>query len=149
MPAPMLTQETMSGRTPLHRAAIEAIDISQTDLVRTFISAGADIRALDDNGASTLHYAARRPDSPGLHWHSEEERKRQHRAFSKHEAVSLLLEAGAAIDASDKSGTTPLHLAALLADVQSVNVLIGKGADIHAKDSAGICVYSPSAGSSV
>lgn len=53
-------------------------------------------------------------------------------------AVRWLVDAGAEIDARDRSGaTTPLHLAAIAGATAAVNLLIDLGADAFAKDASG------------
>lgn len=51
--------------------------------------------------------------------------------------VDRLLEAGARLDASDRSGTTPLHQAALVNDPASVLKFLEAGADPRATDRNG------------
>lgn len=105
------------GRTPLHDAAM-----SEPELARALIEAGADIRALDEEGMTPLHFAASGNAPTVLRALVEagadiEARKNEfgwtplHFA-SEREAVNALVEAGADIDARDSDGDTPLHVAA-------------------------------------
>lgn len=48
------------------------------------------------------------------------------------EVLSLLLASGAAVDAPDADGRTPLHEAAFIGSLECAELLLGKGADVHA-----------------
>jgi ankyrin repeat protein len=45
----------------------------------------------------------------------------------------LLIDGGADISVTDKFGTTPLHAAAIVNDLELAKVLVKKGADLNAK----------------
>ena len=49
----------------------------------------------------------------------------------------MLLESGADPGIANKSGTTPLHVAAMRGDVNTSALLIAAGADLEARDSFG------------
>ena len=51
--------------------------------------------------------------------------------------VRFLLEAGAAVDARDNDGKTPLMVAALAGHKEIAEILVAAGADIDAKNSFG------------
>lgn len=92
------------------------------------IARGADVTVADDLGKMALHHAV----------------------FFGHENVAAaLIDAGAAADAPDNYGTTPLLVAALRARTQSVKLLIASGADVDARtisDSAlTMCCRMPAA----
>ena len=80
------------------------------------ISAGADVKAVDDNGWTTLHYAAWGQSFAG---------------------VQFCLDHGVSVDAVSKFGSTPLMLCALnglpSADPKVVSLLVNNGADAHRK----------------
>ncbi len=58
--------------------------------------------------------------------------------FGGHRDVAEdLLRAGAAIDSRDREGMTPLHLAAWVADVPTVELLVARGAPLEAKNDYG------------
>lgn len=58
--------------------------------------------------------------------------------FGGHRDVAAdLLRAGAAIDSRDREGMTPLHLAAWVADVPTVELLVAHGAPLEAKNDYG------------
>lgn len=56
------------------------------------------------------------------------------------EAARTLLAAKASIDATDGSGATPLHLAASLANLDLVELLVERGANVDARDMDGLSV---------
>ena len=59
--------------------------------------------------------------------------------LSSPEIITLLLDAGAAINAADKAGDTPLHLAAAHVRTQiteTVKLLLARGADNYVSDTA-------------
>jgi ankyrin repeat protein len=54
--------------------------------------------------------------------------------FNKKDDVgTLLIEGGVDIAAIDKFGTTPLHAAAIVNDLELAKVLVKRGADLNAK----------------
>ena len=53
------------------------------------------------------------------------------------QAIELLLEHKAEIDAADKRGTTPLHNAAFLGNLKMTELLVAKGANMALKDHDG------------
>ena len=54
-----------------------------------------------------------------------------------HEAVRLLLQYGAAVNAKNNDGVTPLHLASRSGNLPRMEALLSKGADPNIKDNAG------------
>ncbi len=103
---------------------ISAAACGRTDELRELLARGANLDQTDARsefrGRTALHHAVQRGDEP---------------------AVQLLLEAGAAPDAGDALGNTPLHLLALAPDVAHplyvARFLLDAGADIEARNSAG------------
>ncbi|KAL4905611.1 hypothetical protein BDW74DRAFT_185125 [Aspergillus multicolor] len=111
------------GLMPIHCAAA-AGDVS----VQKFIEAGAEIRTRTGNGRSVLHLAAGagngsslgllcrlcRNDGWDVDERDEDGRTALHYAIStgSSECVFYLVQARADVDAQDRRGLTPLHLAA-------------------------------------
>jgi len=105
------------GDTPLHRAAYLGI----TDKIRFLIENKADVERRAQRGETALLYASRPEGHP--------------------EAVLALLEGDANVNASDNSGMTPLHGAAMIGDVEVGRVLVEKGkAAINSQTTVG---YTP------
>ena len=78
------------------------------------LAAGADANSADSRGTTALHYAA---------------------LYSSPEAMTLLIEAGARVNAANRAGVTPLFTA--LGDLAKVRLLVEKGADVDAKAADG------------
>jgi ankyrin repeat protein len=98
------------GFTALHYAAY----FGTPEAARILIAAGADVAAVaaNDMRVQPLHSAAASASVSG-----------------SAETSRLLLEAGAPLDAQQTGGFTPLHEAALNADVPLIDVLLEHGAD--------------------
>ena len=95
------------GNTDLHLAASRSLP----GLASALLDAGADPRARNNWGATPLHYA--------------------YRAII---IATDIISRRAAIDAETDGGWTPLHYAAWSDDrVQVAELLIGQGADVHAR----------------
>jgi len=95
------------GWTPLHLACF----FGQPQIAAALIAAGADVNARSRNLMQNLplHTAA---------------------AGRNREAVRLLLEHGAEVNARQHGGWTALHAASQNGDVEMVRLLLGGGADI-------------------
>lgn len=89
------------GETPLMMAALRG----RLDLMRTLLQRGA---AVNRDGWTPLHYAA---------------------SGSEPRAVTLLLDAGARIDAPSPNRTTPLMMAARYGSPDAATLLLARGAD--------------------
>lgn len=99
-----------------HRDCGSAADYLK--IAALLLDAKAEVRAKSKSGFTALHFAALTAGNP--------------------EMLELLISKGAQVDANEAGfGQTPLHNAAYNADVQTVAVLLGKGADISTKDVAG------------
>lgn len=80
--------------------------------LKALLTAGADVNAVDYNGATPL-------------------------MWSKNASIAkTLIEAGADVNAKDNSGTTALMFCSYNVDI--ANVLIAAGADVNAKDNYGM-----------
>lgn len=89
------------------------------DGVTEILDNGGDIKARDERGRTTLHWAAAFGEKPGV--------------------VALLLDRGADIDAREEDGWTPLHGAAQteVNSTELVVVLLDRGADIEVRNEDG------------
>jgi hypothetical protein len=104
-----------AGDTALHLAAAGY----RVEIVRLLLAAGADPNAAANHRHSTpLHYAADGcPGSPA--WDEGAQLK----------TIRCLLDHGAALDAPDKNGATPLHRAVRTRCAAAVRCLLEAGAD--------------------
>ena len=59
----------------------------------------------------------------------------------KFEAIDLLIEHGADIDAQNADGRTPLMLASVKGDTELVDYLLDCGAERNIKDKTGMLIY--------
>lgn len=105
----LLARGVLEGSRPDGSALVAAIHASNTQILRMLIAAGADVNFRFADGAGTgnftvLHAAA---------------------ASGQHQAVLILLDAGAQIDAVADDGSTPLYVAAH--DASIVQVLLSAG----------------------
>lgn len=93
-----------TGETPLHAALCAANDPAHTHVVRVLLSNGANPNCATKSGVETGGFMrdARTKGETPLH---------RAAAFGEEEAIQLLLDAGAALDAKDRSGDTPLSWA--------------------------------------
>ena len=98
------------GWTPLHLACF----FNQPATAEALILRGADVQARSRNLArnAPLHAAA---------------------AGHSREAVRILLEHGAEVNAKQEAGWTALHSASQNGDVEMVRLLIAGGANVHAR----------------
>ena len=78
--------------------------------VRRLVQSGADVKAVQADGATALHWAAYHGDA-GL--------------------VALLLEAGADVSVANRNGSTPMWLAATQGDAAVIEALLEHGADAN------------------
>jgi ankyrin repeat protein len=103
------------GDTALHLAAAGY----RIEIVKLLLAAGADPNAtMNHRRSGPLHYAADGYVS-GPVWNAARQVK----------TIQCLLDAGAAIDAGDKNGATPLHRAVRTRCAASVKYLLERGAD--------------------
>ena len=109
------------GNTPLHLAVQEL----KLESVKRLLAAGADVKAQNALGAGALHFVA--------YAGSPERDTRSQRAAM----AALLIESGANVQAVDRRGMTPLHVAAVKGRDELLELLITAKADIKANDSGG------------
>lgn len=97
------------GWTPLHLAAV----LDEKDAAALFLSKGADPNAEDYDMQTPLHATVNR------------------------EIAEMLVARGANVDVRDRSGFSPLHVAAADGYVSIAELLLENGADADAKDNNG------------
>lgn len=111
-----MTDLDRAGRTELHYASNTG-DIAR---VRALLASGEDPRLADQTGWTPLHFAAQ-----GCHA----------------DIATLLLDAGAAVEAEDDHGNTPLWRAVFAGskgDGAVISVLRAHGADVHHSNHHGV-----------
>jgi len=101
--------ETEEKSTALHLA----IKYGSKKSVEFFISQGASVVIVDENGYTPLHRAAQ---------------------LGQSDNVKILIKAGAIVDAKNFKNETPLHLACGRAKPTAVEALVSAGADINSAD---------------
>jgi ankyrin repeat protein len=97
------------------------------------LSKKADVNAKDqEDGRTALHWVAllKEQESDGT-------RLEERLVENNLKAATMLIKAGAAINATDKRGTTPLHSTAFLGNARMTELLIAHGADLNLTDAAG------------
>ncbi|RHZ72233.1 hypothetical protein CDV55_108790 [Aspergillus turcosus] len=105
----------MKPTTALHAAALghnEAV-------AQRLIELGADVNALDEDGASPLHYAA-------------------HNSATAPAVTRLLLEHGSKTETEDTWQGRPLHRAAGWGNLEAIELLLQYGADVAARGFSGL-----------
>lgn len=106
------------------------------EFIRTLLAAGADPRLVTDDGTTPLMVAA------GLGRCSNERMlKRGTRLPAAEEAVKLLLDAGADVNAVNEADFTALHGAAYRGLNEVIQILVEHGANINARDYRGRTPY--------
>jgi len=141
------------GTTALHFAVCGHGDTSTAEML---LSAGADINALDGEGASSLYLACERGKTEFvrlllIHGANPNIAKGRYRCYPLHAActglhydvVKLLLEHNADVDARNENGETALHYIVSLYHTDMgkssalVQLLLDAGADINAVNDDG------------
>lgn len=110
------------GLRPLHLAALKGRDEAITPL----LSANADPAAPDNAGRIALHYAAMGNHKAAI--------ERLLAARPVDPRSSRITDHAAYVDARDKLGETPLHVAARRFRTQAAELLIASGADVNARN---------------
>ena len=116
--------------TPLWLAA----DLGDVETMRALLAAGADPHLQTEDGSSPLMVAA------GL-GHTGDARQRGWTASRGLEAVRLLVELGADVNAANEAGFTALHGTAYSGANEIVRYLVAHGANVNAQDFRGRTAY--------
>lgn len=133
----------LHGATPLWIAAYHANDPRGTftpedrpvQVIRALLDAGADLRLTSSDGTTPLMMAA------GLGRSTFAPIKRGPRSESAEEAVTLLIEAGADVNAVNEADFAALHGAAFRGLNEVLKILVDRGANINARDFRGRTPY--------
>ena len=115
---------------------------SSTDVIKALLTAGADHHLATVDGTLPLMVAAglgRSTFSPGL--------QRGRRSPGAEEAVKVLLDAGADVNAVNEADFTALHGAAFRGLDEVIQILVDRGAKINARDFRGRTPYRLAEGS--
>jgi len=99
------------GNHPLHVAC--ALDLPEC--VTLLIKKGADVKAKNERGFTALHSAAEKSTN----------------------SLDALIEAKSDLEAKDKDGSRPLHIAAAANNGKALTILLDRGANINAQDEKG------------
>jgi ankyrin repeat protein len=113
-----------------------------TAILRALLDGGADLRLTTVDGTNPLMVAAglgRATFSPGL--------QRGRRSQSAEAAVTVLLDAGADINAVNEADFNALHGAAFRGLDEVIKILVDRGANINARDYRGRTAYRLAEGS--
>ncbi len=103
-----------------------------TDVIKALLAAGAKVGVPSNDGTTPLMVAAglgRSTFQPGL--------QRANRSIGAEEAVNVLLDAGADINAMNEADFTALHGAAFRGLNEVIEILVRRGAHINARDYRG------------
>ena len=111
-------------------------------VMRLLLAAGADPTLTSDDGTTALMVAA------GLgRYTNDKNLRRGTRSPSSEQAVTLLLDAGADVNARNEADFTALHGAAFRGLNEVIRILVDRGADIDARDFRGRTPYRLAEGS--
>lgn len=113
-----------SGRTPLHMHVAQGLAQSLL-LLETLVQNGAEVNAPDAKGLTSLHLAVA----------AESSSSENIAESSASAAARVLLELRGDIDAQDKEGRSPLHLAR---HSSVAKLLLDHRADVNARDNKGL-----------
>lgn len=129
----------------------------RAQVVQLLLDSGANVRLKDQDGWTALMCAARRGWAAVIRQllekgadvnesNSGRDTPLILSAMSSSEAVRLLIEAGAKVNAVGKNGRTALLVAARWGCPETVRILLKRGADAHARDKFGRTALTEAAG---
>ncbi|MGH9785547.1 MAG: ankyrin repeat domain-containing protein, partial [Terriglobia bacterium] len=133
--APDAPPLTLPGATPFFLATVAA----DVDLMRMLAQAGADI-SINGRGNTTPLMVAAGAAQDATTGRNEQEQK------NALDAVKLLVELGADVNATNDDGQTALHAAAFNGADEIVQFLAGRGAAVDVRDKNGETPWSMAAG---
>jgi hypothetical protein len=105
------------GTPCLSLACGSAMSKGDETIVKYLLEAGADVNAVESDGDVPVLIRAVTGESPAI--------------------IKRILDAGAALEGTDKLGMTPLHHAVLTNNPETVRLLLARGANVLAKDRDG------------
>lgn len=123
------------GFTPLHVAVMER----KLDAIRVLLGAKAPLEARDHQGRTALAWGpfAYRPQEKHIYQKLGEPHDTVFVDPGEATAITLLLDAGAALETTDQEGNRPLHHAVMIGSVRGAEVLVARGAKVNAKNRSG------------
>lgn len=135
MGADVDTASVQDGFTALHVALMDR----RIGAIRILLSAGAKLEATDHKGRTPLHWGPFAYRMLEKHIYQKLQQPHDTVPVDPGEAVgiTLLLDAGANMEARDEEGNTPLHHAAMIGSFRAAEVLMARGANPNAKNRAG------------
>lgn len=135
MGADVDTASVQDGFTPLHLAVMDR----HVGSIRILLSASAKLEAKDHKGRTPLHWGPFAYRMLEKHIYQTLQQPHDTVYVDPGEAVgiTLLLDAGSNIEASDEEGNTALHHAVLLGSVRAAELLMSRGASPSAKNRKG------------
>jgi ankyrin repeat protein len=138
-----VTMRGYENRTPLHQAAMQG----RLDVAALLLTHGADIEARDEHGRTPLLLAVDQPSVSRAMVAFLIRNRAQVDARSSNgetplsaalmrdrEIIQMLLDGGADVNFSARSGRTPLHWAVEAHDLALVDLLVSRGANVNARD---------------
>jgi ankyrin repeat protein len=121
----------MANLTELHKAAM----FGQTFRIQTLINDGAKTEAYDSKGFTPLMCAV--SGNKDRHIILIKSQKGNHT-----DCVEMLIKNNANVNCKDKEGSTPLHIACTLLNLEAVQVLVRSGANVNAMDKNGTPLHN-------
>ena len=140
----LVTATDAAGSTLLHHAA----GFGTLETMAWLLESGADVNAKNRRKSTPLHWAVHDPDkarlllSKGANVNAQEAEGRSSVFLASmlgdaQAPLRLLIDAGGNPGLAASNGQTPLMAAAIRGDVTAMTILVGKGADVNARNGAG------------
>ncbi|WP_333023674.1 ankyrin repeat domain-containing protein [Wolbachia endosymbiont of Pentidionis agamae] len=137
-----INEKNENGNTALMFAA----ESRNEETVEIFLEGGADPSKKNNFGFTAFHYAVKEPkilellfkygkNNPAriVDYHGNNLLHHAIKFGCSEETIDLLVKAGINIDAKNKNGVAPIHIAAKYGNINMINCLIRNGADINLK----------------